>query len=147
MARGYPDFFGYSVFPYYGGFFYDQDSGNLASGVGFTEILRLDTKAVCHRLLLFGTVAAAFLNCRVQVTIDGEQFGPESIDNLLGYGVFGDKDMLLNIMYRVNNITNQYFGVRIGNEISFGQSFVVEMENTTGVNMQWLTYLTYHKVI
>ena len=74
MARGYPDFFGYSTFPWYGEI--KEDAASVVAAIGATTtILELLGKRVIYTLAVIATGTDRIDNDLFTVHIDGNLVG------------------------------------------------------------------------
>ena len=124
MAKGYPDFFGFSIFSQYGSFQMGEYllAASLANST--TTIFNLEGKGKVYSARLHSNIAVDPSNLAVQVIVDGITTGAHGIKTLLKYGIRGSLDMPF-VVTEYDEAFPQ-FTLVIQQDISFVSSFVVQ---------------------
>lgn len=139
MARGYPDYFGQSIFPYYGPWsLYNWGAAVDASAV--TELINYTGKGVLVAGHLYVRADLSQRNGIVRIHTDGNYLGGATISSLLDYGL--DRSSQGLVFLNEYNLTDGYFSVLLGVQISFGNNLVWEYEEVAG-STPWIGCALY----
>jgi len=145
MAKGYPDFFGFSTFPWYGTTARDYaDLGPLATGAEHV------INSLVGRGCVLGGTAFIFtgapmgddLSCRLY--IDGALVFDEPMSYLYHYNMQRNLDSLVYLLYYAQGL--QVAFVSISTNLTYMTSFDFRIYNNTGAGMNVESSL-YHTTI
>ena len=128
MAKGYPDFFGFSMFPYYGQLYEEHDNTILAADTTFFPV-DLAFKGVCRCGTLRFISTDVLDEYYLRLSVDGE------LIQRLDMPHDDDEDMShypnqpLVVVYR--SIEELRVQVRVMDGISFNASLYLEVHNSS----------------
>ena len=145
MARGYPDFFGHSVFPYYGPTV--EIGGNaivLATGVR-TPCYTLSVKGLIREIQLWLTSADFTTTSAIFCSIDGSDVTAWQIDNLIDHrsGIGGNDDLRIFSWLNGGNL----IGMELIEDIPFGYEFRIDYRNDSALPDTVAWYIRYAQTI
>jgi len=146
MARGYPDYFGYSMFPGPGG--PTKDVSGLVN-VAFGErktLIEISAKGSLINCAVYGDAVSNYANYLVYLTIDGEELTPQAVENLFLLNEVGQDGNLAGISYL--NAEDDDWMIFLKSGLTFSYQFLVELYNqglAGAVNIQ--AYAQYNKII
>lgn len=143
MARGYPDYFGYSMFPYYGDLSLD-DSGNVFVAAGDRDPifeLKLKGQIAGGRFYIQNLVSPTL--CRFILTVDGIEIMNWSVDDFIHYAV-GNAGSIIKAVYY--NDVETIFNSSYIKDYSFGNQLKMEVDNGMAVIATVQSRLYYYNV-
>lgn len=144
MARGYPDFFGYSIFPSYGLFLtHDQTIAPMLDTEDF-NMIDIAGKGKVHGGYLDIDSLASMAGVSITITIDGVYYGTYIPFNDREDAIFAPGADLLWLMLYDPDSGHVVYGIAEG--ATFGQSFVINVENTSGANINVDASCKYYQV-
>ena len=145
MAKGYPDFFGFSMFPHYGSVFFDSGGGVVAGG-DTTGIFTVSIKGQILSLYLKLSTIDDFGQAHAGVIIDGTPADMLILSAFNGYAVRNYSPFILVPV--VYDITAEVVVFSINPGVTFNQSFGVELRNFPGQpNLTYEYVVHYYKVV
>ena len=133
MPRGYPDYFGQSIFPKYGSLKVATGSGiSLPNGVEKT-VVSISGKGQVYSgfMSISGTVSPVNTSCRVYV--DNNLIFAQTIKNMLDHGFTLPDTTLLYV--REYNTTNNYALIVVMKGITFEVNFVLKALATASATL------------
>ena len=145
MAKGYPDFFGYSVFPYYGDLL-NQDV--LVPGV-----VALDTATlfeISHKGILFGGYLYLFSTDApptdlLVITVDGSVVFSDSCLHLYWFG-YTDSGSTF-VCLRSLNYVDLHRTLEFNRQISFSTEFKVELTAGADSDITTIGRIAYTAIV
>lgn len=133
MAKGYPDFFGYSIFPQFGVFQIENQPAAVIAHDTTGEVFSISAKGLIYsgycELYITGDDGLV----TPKLTIDGYDTTYPPIESMLNIGFHGALDLPL-ILTRFNRNTS-YYDIIIQRDITFANSFLFEIANASGANV------------
>lgn len=147
MGKGYPDFFGYSIFPQFGAFQLTESGAVVVAADSYGTIFDISAKGVVYS----GYVATQTLGLAdtssifARLTVDGQEMYSRVLDDQLAYGFTAEIDIPF-VLVDYNRATNLYVFV-IQQDITFSQSFKLEMYTDITAQIFCHGYLSWAKVI
>ena len=148
MARGYPDFFGFSIFPQFGTLT-EEDSGLFAIVTGNTQTLfTITQKGKSYGgILRYNGQGDVHLKTQAIVIVDGVTISDEVPAGQIHYGYYVIPNQFINLVdYHITD-TYEYVVFNFGTDFSWGKSVVVNLENTSGMNIAGQCWYWWAKVI
>ena len=145
MAKGYPDFFGFSTFPWYGTTARDYaDLGPLATGAEHVINSLVGRGCVLGgtAYIMGGNPLHIDLSCRLY--IDGLLVFDETIFNLHYYNMQRNLDSLVYLLYYAQGLQVAY--VSISTNLTYMSSFDFRIYNNIGAGINVESSL-YHTII
>ena len=131
MAKGYPDFFGYSMFPYYGTIYVTGTSTAVAAGATFTAI-SLTMKGYIHGGFLqiegFDDLTTVF----IRVYIDGNMLASRYLSTLIGKYSAPIPDQIMAA--RRISLEAKEAMIGIQSSLTFRDSFLITVRNDNAAN-------------
>ena len=122
MARGYPDYFGFSVFPSYGDFAREDFNENPGGGAVRYEIFGLTAKGKTAGGYFYVHTAPLTTNdFLLEVRIDGEYFSPGRVWADVNYNYSGNPDNILQLKYA--NTRTHVYTYAFAKDWTFGYEF------------------------
>lgn len=148
MARGYPDFFGMSVFPQYGPFQVESATGINCPNAATTQVIALAGKGVTYGGYLHLNLAQQSKNqMAVDITLDGNTFtqdipGPGAI-------YYNDRQFLrfLRLFEYSWDGTTGIVAYEIAEAFTFNATLVIELTNNNGVAVTAQANIWWAKVV
>ena len=131
MNRGYPDYFGFSMFPYFGEVLVQDQLLPLPLGPGLFRIYELNHKGVILGGKFYLGTPVWPSPVEIIITIDGAVVLQERVLDMIEWGPFSVGSSPLNVT--VYNQEDSYTVHEFTREISFGQTFAVDL-TIAGVN-------------
>jgi len=145
MAKGYPDFFGFSIFPQYGSFSVeDLPVEIIADGDNF-DIINVLGKGVVHSGDLTLSCDGNPLGISIQISIDGQDLAQEAPPWLLRHGFGPGVDT--PIICTEYDPSQGRYTIVLHTNVSFVTSFIVNVKNNSGENCVTYGYLYWSKVV
>jgi len=145
MARGYPDFFGYSVFPYYGDLL-EQDPMVAAVLAGDTEtIFSLTHKGVVLGGYLYIDDSINWLWINLRLTVDSSELISFSIESFLGINLISCPGVPINIL--ALDMEAKGAILAFTPQISFSTEYKVEIINASVDDLVIGGGLIYTKIV
>jgi len=147
MAKGYPDFFGFSIFPQFGAYQYTDSGAIVVAADTYGTIFDIDSKGKVYtgylhiQTLGLANTASIF----VEMTVDGQMIISRPLDVLLQIGFTGALDVPF-ILTDYNKDTN-YFTIVFMSDFSFSQSVLVRIYTDATAQIFVHGYLIWAKVI
>lgn len=144
MSRGYPDFFGQSVFTKYGQFYHDYDDNmGIVDGENYEFIEILGKGMIYSQMLYFTNVsnpALAYLGFE----IDGLTAMEYYFNDFIVKGLTGLSDFQINAMRY--DTSGQVFSFALKGGFTFDFQFRSYVKNETGFNIKGRSVLNYSSV-
>ena len=131
MAKGYPDYFGYSVFPSYGKMIREEIAAVNCPNAATTEIVSIAAKGKTYSgyfTIHFGTGMGVTMS--VLGEIDGVQYQTNNVLTDYQYGYTQVQDALLQLTYYSR--LGEELGYAIAKDWTFAQTFKLLVTNNTG---------------
>ncbi len=145
MSKGYPDYFGTSIWPKYG-------TALLAGGdvvvvpAGQTLIVLSITGAgVLEAGSIIYSVVSGVELCSVIIYIDGESLESCMLDPEQSHGNLNGSHGVLSLAY--HNVVLEYGVVLLTRELPFHDSVTIYFTNGTGVDIGMTPKVLYYKVV
>jgi len=134
MARGYPDFFGFSIFPQYGTFSLDEALGQVCASGATTEITEVLGKGVTYGGYLHLSFDAEDKETvGVIIEIDSNIFRQDIYLPMAAYHRWVVENRFLRMIeYSWNGITS-YLIFEIADGFTFSFNLKLSIWNTSGV--------------
>ena len=132
MAKGYPDFFGFSTFPQFGKMLYTNINANCPGGGITTDVLSIAGKGRTYTgyfSVSLGVTNGVSFN--VRVVIDGQTYRMNNIRTDFTANIASVPDALLRLVYYVETGGSCFY--TIAKDWTFAQSFIIQVTNGTGV--------------
>lgn len=145
MARGYPDFFGFSIFPYYGTLYREVIALTDLIDADEVSLTTISGKGIlaAGNITMLESVAGAIPELRIYV--DGELSAGSGRDAMITNGWFGANTQLMEL------ISWTYpEGAAVASfprEIQFGQSFELRGRDQAGLGCKFGGNLYYYKIL
>jgi len=145
MARGYPDFFGYSVFP---------GPGIGASNIGGVVNIAPAATETLVELLVKGNIFGGYLYgddlgpnglYTIRLTIDGVNVEDCILNNLYLLNQYQDGGFLFALYYY--NVEDNDWSIRVTEKVSFGFQYRLECINNDANAVNITTNLYYYRVV
>lgn len=148
MARGYPDFFGMSVFPQYGPFQVDAAIAVNCPDSAITQVIALAGKGVTYGGYLQLIIAQLVKNqMSVIVTLDGNAF----TQDIPGPGATYLNDRQFNRFLRLFEYswdgTNGIVAYEIAEGFTFNATLVIEVSNNNGIALAAQSNIWWAQVV
>ncbi len=147
MSKGYPDFFGYSIFPNYGNFQLTDSGAVIIPADSWGTIFNISAKGKIYSGYVgiqdLGLADTATIIARL--TVDGDVMFSRSLDDLLNHGFVGDLDIPFSLTYysKVNN----FFVVTFPLDITFANSYKLEYFTDASAQIFVHGYLNWSRVL
>jgi len=143
MAKGYPDYFGQSIWPKYGTMFRQGVISPVIIPGATGDIFSLSRKAIAYG----GVIECLGLNVDVfdivvRVQIDGSLIIQRTPNNMMDYGETGES--LSPVTLSVYNKTELRFSLQVQRDISFMTNFRIYLTNTSVANLGFGGGLYYY---
>jgi len=126
MPRGYPDYFGQSIFPKYGELIRINTTKIMAGSEVWT-VFDIDSKGVLYFLHIESKNVAGYDNLDIELTIDGSVFYNESVTDMYLYQNLFMCSHPLAMVY--NNEASHYLAIGLTKEVPFGTQIKLIIEN------------------
>jgi len=128
MARGYPDFFGVSIFPWYGAYLLSAEITPIGAG------LTVDTFVLNHKAVIMGgyfelNTVPDLNNVNVNVFCDGTSMIDLPLITWITYNLTTPDGSLLYLIRDDREHDYVMWGINQG--VSIGQSFHIQVVNLT----------------
>jgi len=142
MAKGYPDFFGFSTYPWYGAITRDYaERPNLATGAEHS-IHAIAAKGVC----LGGQFSVVLLNLNPdgvspRLYVDGNLIFDEDLEEMFALNLTNNLDAPVYLMRYSSDLRNM--ALSISTNMNFNTSFALNVENLSGGNVTIYSSLYY----
>ena len=144
MAKGYPDFFGFSMFPYYGTTFRDDDS-SVITPLNNETLISLTMKGIIRGGYIVVSLPATLNTTLISVSIDGESV--EIIAAPLGDTADASLDLRLPLVSVNRSLVLAQHIFAITGDWSFQDSFVITGQNTEPAgNVNVVTRVYYNRI-
>jgi hypothetical protein len=144
MAKGYPDFFGTSIWPKYGTPIYTS-SGLMAIGPGLaTDVLTLTANGVLFCLYVFVEGVSDLLGTRIALYADGGEIARSGADIDDRYSILGGTGRVLAPIYS-SRLTFVY-EVSLSREVPFHNEIVLNVSNLSMDAIDVLAWSTHYIV-
>ena len=131
MAKGYPDFFGYSTFPQFGRMLYTLINANCPSGGVTTDVISIVGKGRTYTgyfSIDLGDNTGVGFNVRVE--IDGQTYRMNNIRTDFTANIASVPDALLRLVYYDERGGSCFY--TIAKDWTFSQSFIIQVTNGGG---------------
>lgn len=143
MARGYPDYFGQSIFPRYGDTI-PVDYGVTATAHATTQLLSLTDKG----FLLSASIEINGLGDNwsdfIKITVDGQDIPHESFSELYEQNIIHENDFIMWLT--CYDINTQRYAISIIRNLQFQESLVVSYVNQSANNINVELKAAYYLV-
>ena len=133
MARGYPDFFGYSVFPYSGINTFQPVLVGHIDAPGAEDIFSINVKGIVRGGFFSLQDAESPQIITIDATVDGVAIGGWRLDLMRGFNI-QEPDLSLTY-FSVYNPDLSFYALGITPEVSFGQDYSVRVQNLGAVEV------------
>jgi len=142
MARGYPDFFGPTMFPY-GGTPVDEQDLAFTVGNGFNEefVNIVDQGRTNGGDVFFYGTGDLRHNAIIFVWVDNVAYSFWTIDQILTYGFHQNQDAILRLTDFHVTATTEYAAFRYARDFSFGVSLAIMLMNVSGNDIDGSSHL------
>jgi len=142
MARGYPDFFGPTMFPY-GGTPVDEQDIAFTVGNGFNEefVNIVDQGRTNGGDVFFYGTGDLRNNAIIFVWVDNVAYSFWTIDQMLMYGFHQNQDAILRLTDFHVTATTEYAAFRYARDFSFGVSMAITLMNVSGADIDGNSHL------
>jgi hypothetical protein len=144
MARGYPDFFGTSIFPGYGLPLSTLDVAVVIPALTEVDIISLALKGSIGLGLIYLEDLVTIEDVTLQAVIDGAVHFEFGIDNLYNILTPLNNDSLFSLSYL--NRETQKACILLKPGLQLGQTFVVKLNNGLGTDIESSVSLLYYRV-
>lgn len=145
MAKGFPDYFGQSVWPKYGVVINDNIAGLWINVPGTWIITARLGQGVLSHFELRAAGAVDLVNIELVFTLDGEIIQREFLLNLLAYNAIpGSNAAFVCRSYLIDPAVSMI--VELTRDIPFGQSIDVSLIAPVGVDATIDTFVGYYAV-
>lgn len=136
MTRGYPDFFGFSVFPYYGSNqVVDEYAGVAIADGNSDDLAECGSKGrSLGGWLAIAATAWSLRTITLQPIIDTVSFPAVYIYDYRQWGLGTQLNDVLQLTY-YKPVSGYFFAFAIKDGINWGQSFKIRVEQNTGNNI------------
>lgn len=143
MAKGYPDFFGQSIWPKYGTMIVDSDSVDTA-GAAETDVLTLTGAGVWTYLLGILTPLAAGGEYTIRLYVDGGLLFILTSGSayVCAYNEGGGSMLRVNYSDKSNDLIH----VMLSKDLPFHDSIRVTVQRSAAINVNFTYYLGWYKV-
>lgn len=146
MAKGYPDFFGFSIFPQFGAYQFTDSGAIIVAANTFGTVFDVNSKGKIYsgfinvQTLGLADTATIFL----EMTIDGQIMYSQTLDVMLQIGFTGALDVPFTLT-NYNRKTN-YYTFSFQSDLSFSQSVLVRIFTDATAQIFVHGYLIWAKV-
>ena len=131
MARGYPDYFGYSVFPNFGQMIGVAIDEAIPGGGAVNDIVNIVGKGKTYSgFFYFNMGGNNGVGITVRAIIDGNLYGTNNLRFDYTSGFTETEHALLRLVYY--NETSFVSSWAIGKDWTFGQSFIIRITSGAG---------------
>jgi len=148
MSRGYPDFFGQSIFPKYGKPELDSRTGVWGFGLDWLLVFEADSKGRSYggyfHVKGTGQLDTGF---KLRYTIDGSVYTGRAVQDELDYGFSLNESQLFYLTRYAQDDVNWNVGYAFTKDWTWEQSLVIEAQNATLANLTVIGYWQWAKVI
>ena len=143
MAKGYPDYFGQSVWPKYGEMelsTYNDPVGTLLT----IPVVDLTSQAVLHSgyIYIFNVTNPGSVS--MEVIVDGKSLG--AMDLSFYFRVSGVQGIRMPFIMTEYMSAGSFCIFVVGVEIPFKSTFQVLVKNLTALDINVLSYLGYYRI-
>ncbi len=145
MAKGYPDYFGTSIWPKYGTAILAGGDAMFAIAGATTTVLSIDGQGVLVMARISYAFGAGYLESAMRLIVDGSVFQYLSLDPNQGSGNVNGAHDLLSIAY--HNELSTLAVVLLTREIPFHDTIVINITNAMAGNMAVTPIGLYYKVV
>lgn len=148
MARGYPDFFGYSTFPYYGAVQVKSEytGVTVANGDSYDFCsVAFKGKSLGGWIVIESTDWTPY-SIKINPIIDGVALTEIWLYNYRSMYLYEQFNPILKMVW-YKPITTCYFGFGVANEFNWGATFAVRIANGTGADIDVYAEFYWSKVI
>lgn len=144
MSKGYPDFFGFSVFPQYGAFINESAGGVAVVAGASVDFFDIQSKGRVYDgyLRIYGCTLPATVS--VRLTIDGVASQWGRLDYLLRYNFTHETDYLFTL--KKYNTSDDEFIVSFREGITFSSSIKATVLNSGADDIDVIAVFYYGKV-
>lgn len=147
MAKGYPDFFGQSIFPYYGPLI-EENNTIMVTGPEYATLIDLDMKGVVAggiiQILL--TAGASEDHSYFDILVDGDRLARLLCSELLnGVYTIGINGLVHTTDY---DVRGEMYRCEITHDINFGERFQINVGSSWGGQTpEFYSSIHYYQVI
>lgn len=144
MARGFPDYFGQSIFLKYGSLQEEDDNGTIDDGAK-TAILSVDGKGKTYGGMLYWFGDASVYQDAIFVDVDGVEVGGGSPAGGLVYNNHLCDNRIITLSSLKADLLRA--SVLIAKDITFEENITIYMDPFSADDRDWYIRLTWAKVI
>jgi len=144
MAKGYPDFFGFSIFPQYGSFQFDVINVNVPNLVN-TELVAVAGKGVTHSGIIEVSGTDLSLTDYFTVVVDSTLIQYVDIEDIFPGGFTTVKDYPMTCSYW--RYSDEKYKFKINSGITFRDSFAIWMVQVSGAAATVAGWLSWYKLV
>ena len=145
MAKGYPDFFGFSIFPQFGDYKIEINDPFLVGMDAWGTIFELTAKGKLYSGFLHITTAHSLTAIQIRFTIDGEVWTSETLPGMLTRGL-SDTYAYPAVLALYNVEIGEYAWV-FQQDITFASQFKVELHSSVAGAVPGWGHLHWAEVI
>ena len=142
MARGYPDFFGPTMFPYGGTPVDEQNLAFTVANLVTEDLVNIVDQGRTNggEVFFYGTGDLRY-NAFIFVWVDNVVYNFLTIDQLLTYGFHQNQEAILRLTDFHVTATTQYAAFRYARDFSFGVSMGISLLNMSGNDIDGTSHL------
>jgi len=145
MGRGYPDFFGFSIYPFYG-VLLDEAIDLTPQILGDrTSLVVITGKGLITALALYCYFDVAGSNPEVDLYVDGDLIFGMNLSGMQQQGFSGGANHLMDLGFYDPDFN--YSIVNLSKEVPFGQSFEVKGRDAEALGVKFSGHLWYYHYI
>jgi hypothetical protein len=145
MARGYPDYFGFSSFPTRGIYAERKYGPALIAGGGFTNVHAIIAKGSVTGGFIYGIGSIDWPNLKFLFKVDSDAPVTFSLADLLAWRVFSPDSMCV-FFARMDSDTTE-FSLGISTKIDFGLQLQIQFYNFAAAGVTITSIVDWYKVI
>ena len=144
LTKGYPDFFGFSMFPYRGRTKYKEYNGIVVVDGGGLGVIGLTEKSTTAGGYIHVYNATTLAGITIQASIDDAIFQPIALSDM----VSEIGNVALGIPYRISeyNMAKLTATIIVQPDIPFGFEYILLLNNNSGNDITIKSQVMYHEV-
>lgn len=144
MAKGYPDYFGQSIWPKYGTPIYTLDSDHIIPSGGAATLLSISVTGILFSIDIGVQALETFTLSLLTLAIDGQMFAVVGLGNpYFGFPAEAQSPLLYTVNY---NHLEYYQRIVLAREVPFHETIVLQCSNGTGSDMSVTTEAVHYVV-
>lgn len=145
MARGYPDFFGFSIFPFYG-VLYRTPVAAIGPILNVeTDLVEITGKGILTAGQITGVDVAINANPWLAIYVDGGEVFATTMEGLYAGGWLPGVKQLMVLNYKA--VADRTRIVHFPLQIPFGQSLRITCRDNAAVGVNFVAYLYYYQIL